>query len=214
MLNMRLVIAGFLCVAAAGADAQPFEQQLFQFSQHAAVMTRHTRQAQSINAQSQDQPAWRTVGGDHDTFTIDMPAAPSYSTRVERVEDTGRAKYDITIYSLGAGVRDHNFFADTAFFPIEMDYLSDRTRILMWMVFLEKALKSNNLDGRQWSNIKWTNHQGRPAVDLTTSVSGGKEVRFFITFQGRQMFSLCYSGPTGSAGWSDVDRFIGSLRIR
>jgi hypothetical protein len=44
-------------------------------------------------------------------------------------------------------------------------------------------------------------------------VRSGKAIRSFLVLRGRQIVSLTYAGPIGSAQSADAVRFIGSLKL-
>lgn len=212
MKSLRFVLVGILSVAAAGARAQSFDQQLFQFSQTASAMARQSRQNfQAVNAQAaavQGQSPWHKAFGVDGAFSIVMPAAPQYSTRVGRVVDIGIAEYAATLHFYSAGHLGSLFAVETVIYPPELQHWSDRTKILERMVMIEKEL-----DGKKWSAINWKQHQGRTAVDAVASI-GGAEIRVLITAQGHQAFTAFYNGPIGTARSIEVNYFLSTLTIR
>lgn len=204
MLSMRLVIVGIIGFAAAGASAQSFEQQLSQFSHNAAVMTRQSRQT-FLNAQA--QVPWYKIAGIDGSFSIFMPAAAQYSTRTGSVVDLGHGEYAVPLHYYAANHLDRLFAVETVIFPAEMDYFDDYSRIIERMAMIEK-----NLGGKNWTDIKWKQHQGRKAVDAVGLV-GGAEFRVLITAKGKQVFTAFYNGPVGTARSIEVNYFVGSLNI-
>lgn len=210
MKSLRFVLVGILSVAAAPANAQSFEQQLFQFSQTASAMARQSRQT-FLNTQApaaQAQGAWHKIDGVDGAFTINMPAAPQYSTRAGRVVDIGLAEYAATLHFYAAGHLGRLFAVETVIYPPELQHWSAHTKILERMAMIEK-----NLDGKKWSTINWKQHQGRTAIDAV-ALAGGAEVRVLITAQGHQVFTAFYNGPIGTARSLEVNYYIGSLNIR
>jgi hypothetical protein len=75
---------------------------------------------------------------------------------------------------------------------------------------LDNAAK--NMEGGKWASVGWQSHQGLTAVDAI-GVRGEHAIRSFSVMKGRQIVTLTYAGPPGSARSADVDRFVGSLRI-
>lgn len=202
MLNMRLVIVGFLCVAAAGADAQSFEQQLFQFSQHAAATARQSRE-DLINAQAaarQERNAWHKLSGFNDTFTIEMPAIPVYTAVPAKVPNSG-TPFNYHMYEVNEGGR--LFISVTAILPEGTTY--------SMQVGLDGVAKNMGLE--KWISTTWTKHQGLPAVEAI-ALKNGTEYRVFIVLRGLQYFAVMYAGPDGTARSEDVNRCFSSLNIR
>jgi hypothetical protein len=68
------------------------------------------------------------------------------------------------------------------------------------------------MEGGKWISIDWLTHQGSVASDAIGS-RGGNAIRSFSVMKGRQIFTLTYAGPPGTARSADVNRFVGSLRI-
>lgn len=209
MLNMRLVIVGFLCVAAVGADAQSFEQQLFQFSQHAAATARQSREdfqalsATTVGAQS--QTAWQKVTGPDGTFTVEMPEAPKYTTAQAALSGSGAA-YTVHMYFVETGGRA--FIIHTAIYPPGLDISNPRNSL---QAGLDNTVK--NMTGGKWISVTWTKHQGLTAVEAI-GLKNGYEVRSFSVLRGQQLFTLTYGGADGTSRSDDANRFVASLNIR
>jgi hypothetical protein len=75
---------------------------------------------------------------------------------------------------------------------------------------LDNAAKG--MEGGKWISIDWLTHQGLIASDAVGS-KGGNAIRSFSVMKGRQIFTLTYAGPPGTARAADVNRFVGSLRV-
>jgi hypothetical protein len=106
-----------------------------------------------------------------------------------------------------AEVGDLAYVAQTAVYPADVNVSNPRTNL---QVGLDNAAK--NMEGGKWASIDWSTRQGLTAVDAT-GVRQGLAIRSYSVMKGRQIFTLTYAGPAGTARAPDADRFIGSLLI-
>jgi hypothetical protein len=146
---------------------------------------------------------WHTITGPDASFTADMPAAPAYTTTQMRT--AGGSNYTMHQYLVEQG--ETAWVVQTAIYPADVNVSNQRTNL---QGGLDNAAKG--MDGGKWGTVGWVTHQGLTAVDAT-GVRGNNAIRSFSVMKGRQIVSLTYAGPSGSAASSIVDRFIGSLRV-
>ena len=76
---------------------------------------------------------------------------------------------------------------------------------------LDNAAK--NMEGGKWVSVDWLTHQGSVASGCRRVRGSGNAIRSFSVMKGRQIFTLTYAGPPGTARSADVNRFVGSLRV-
>src|SRR5262245_44527150 len=149
------------------------------------------------------QDAWHTMTGPDRSFTADIPAAPKY-TAVQMKTSAG-APYTMHQYLLEQG--EVAYVVQTAVYPPDVNISNSRTNL---QGGLDNAAK--NMEGGKWASIDWVTHQGLTAVDAV-AVRGSHAIRSFSVMKSRQIFTLTYAGPQGTARSADVNRFIGSLRL-
>jgi hypothetical protein len=151
-----------------------------------------------------EQPAsWHTMTGPERSFTADLPAEPKYTaTQMRTAAGSG---YIMHQYLLEQG--DVAYVVQTATYPADVNVANHRANLLGG---LDNAAK--NMEGGKWANIGWLTHQGLTAVDAV-GARGSNAIRSYSVMKGRQIFTLTYAGPAGSAHSADVNRFVASLRI-
>jgi hypothetical protein len=149
------------------------------------------------------QASWHTIAGADKSFTADVPAAPKY-TAVQMKTGAG-AVYTMHQYLLEQG--DIAYVVQTAVYPAEVNVSNPRANL---QGGLDNAAK--NMEGGKWASIDWLTHQGLTAVNAV-GVRAGNAIRSFSVLKGRQIFTLTYAGPPGTAQSPDVDRFVASLRV-
>lgn len=154
-------------------------------------------------AEGAPAPAQRqTVAGSNRGFSADMPAAPKYSS--VQMKTAAGSVYTMHQYLLEQG--------NVAFWcrrrPIPT--MSTCPTPEPTCRGLDNAAK--NMEGGKWISIDWLTHQGSVASDAVGSREGNA-IRSFSVMKGRQIFTLTYAGPPGTARSADVNRFVGSLRV-
>jgi hypothetical protein len=170
----------------------------------AAGQSSQTDEAQRTRESGASEPApWHAVTGPEQSFTAEMPAAPVYSTR--EVRTAAGSRYTLHQYLLEHGKAA--YVAHTAVYPEEVTVRNPRANL---QGGLDEAAKS--MDGGKWASIDWTTRQRLMAVDAV-GVRGDHAVRSLSVMKGRQIFTLSYLGPPGSARSAEAERFLGSLRI-
>ncbi len=147
--------------------------------------------------------AWQAVPGADRGFAAEMPAAPKYSS-VEMKTNSG-SNYAMHQFLLELG--DTAYVVQTAVYPDDVNVSNPRINL---QGGLDNAAK--NMDGGKWASVDWLTHQGSTASDAV-GVRAGNAVRTFSVMKGRQIFTLTYAGPPGTARSADVNRFVGSLRV-
>jgi hypothetical protein len=181
-----LIIAG----ATAAWSAQPPRDGRLRFAQAAASPTT-------------EAASWQKVSGPEQSFSAEMPAAPKYTSQEMRT--AAGSPYTMHQYLLEQG--NVAYVAQTAIYPADVNVSNHRTNL---QGGLDNAAK--NMEGGKWASVGWTTHQGLTAVDAV-GVRDSHAIRSFSVMKGRQIVTLTYAGPAGSARTADVDRFIGSLRV-
>lgn len=204
MFIIRVVLVGILCVAAAGARAQSFEQQLFQISQDASAMARQTRMTPNAQPPAVQAPAaWQKVTGPDGTFTIEMPAAPQYTaTPVARTAT--HAAFTLHQYVCIVEAPQRLFLVTTSISPD-----ADATLNLQAGVDTGATI----MDGGRWISVTSMKHQGLTAIEAI-GISKGIAYRRLWVVRGRQEISATYGGPDGTVRSEDANRFFASLNIR
>ena len=157
--------------------------------------------AQGASAQTQGQ--WHTMTGPDRSFTADLPSAPKY-TATQMKTGTGAA-YTMHQYMVEAG--EIAYVVQMAAYPAGVNTSKPRANL---QGGLDNAAK--NMEGRKWASIDWSTRQGLTAVDAI-GVRQGFAIRSFSTMKGRQIVTLTYAGPAGTARSPDANRFVGSLRM-
>lgn len=146
---------------------------------------------------------WHTLTGPDKSFTADMPAGPKYTAT--QMKTGAGTKYTMHQYLLEQG--EIAFVVQSAVYPTEVNVSNPRANL---QGGLDNAAK--NMDGGKWASIDWTTHQGLTAVGAV-GVRSGHAIRSFSVLKGRQIFTLTYAGPTGTAQSPDAEQFVGSLRV-
>lgn len=149
------------------------------------------------------QDAWHTMTGPNRSFTTDLPIAPKY-TETQMKTGSGAA-YSMHQYLVEQGAIA--YVVQSAIYPQDVNVSNPQSNL---QAGLDNAAK--NMDGGKWANVNWVKHQGFTAVDAK-GTRQGHEVRSFTVMKVRQIFTLTYAGPPGSASSADVNRFIASLKI-
>jgi hypothetical protein len=155
------------------------------------------------HAPAQSPGEWHTMTGPDRTFTAELPTAPKY-TATQMKTGTG-ASY--TMHQYMAEVGDIAYVVQTAIYPSDVDTTKPRANL---QTALDNAAR--NMDGSKWASIDWPARQNLTAYDAV-GVRKGFAIRSFSTMKGRQIITLTYAGPAGSAAFPDADRFVGSLRM-
>lgn len=146
---------------------------------------------------------WQTVAGANRGFSADMPAAPQY--KPVPMKTAAGSVYTMHQYLLEQG--NVAFVAQTAVYPDDVNVSNPKVNL---QGGLDNAAK--NMEGGKWISIDWLTHQGSVASDAVGSREGNA-IRSFSVMKGRQIFTLTYAGPPGTARSADVNRFVGSLRV-
>lgn len=207
MFIIRVVLVGILCVAAAGARAQSFEQQLFQISQDASAIARQTRVTPSAQPPAVQAPAaWQKVTGPDGTFTIEMPAAPQYTaTPVARTAT--HAAFTLHQYVCIVEAPQRLFLVTTSISP-DAD-----AEIPLKNLQAAVDTRATIMDGGRWISVTSMKHQGLPAIEAI-GLSKGIAYRQLWVVRGRQEVTTTYGGPDGTVRSEDANRFFASLNIR
>ena len=118
--------------------------------------------------------------------------------------------------SAGSGYTMHQYLLEqtavayvvqTAVYPADVNVSNHRANL---QGGLDNAAK--NMEGGKWASVGWTTHQGLTGVEAL-GVRGEHAIRSYSVMKGRQIVTLTYAGPPGSARSPDVDRFMASLRV-
>jgi hypothetical protein len=149
------------------------------------------------------EDAWQTMTGSEKSFTVELPAAPEYTTA--ELHTGAGAPYTMHQYVVNRGELAYVVWSAT--YPTEVNVATPRANL---QGGLDNAAKG--MEGGRWGSIDWVTHQGHVAVDAV-GVRGGKAIRSFLVLKGRQIVSLTYAGPIGSTQSPDAARFIGSLKL-
>jgi hypothetical protein len=149
------------------------------------------------------QEAWHIMTGPEQSFTADLPAAPKYTAQQMKT-GTG-SLYTMHQYVLERG--EVAFVVQTATYPSDINVANPRNNL---QGGLDNAAK--NMEGGKWASVDWVAHQGLTAVDAV-GVRGGHAIRSYSVMKGRQIVTLTYAGPAGTARADDVNRFVASLRL-
>lgn len=157
----------------------------------------------SSPASEQTAPAWHTLAGPDRAFTAEMPAAPAYSA----TELHTGAGHPYTMHQYTLEQDKVAYVVQTVTYPEDVRVSSPR-------VNLQSGLDNvaRNMQGGKWASIGWLTHQGLTAVDAVGE-RDGHAIRSFSVMKGRQVFTLTYAGPAGSARSAEANRFIASLRV-
>ena len=149
------------------------------------------------------QDAWHTMTGPNRSFTADLPVAPKY-TEIQMKTGAG-SRYTKHQYLAEQG--PVAYVVDALTYPPDVTVANPQATLQAGLDSLAK-----NLDGGKWASVDWVKHQGFTAADAFATRQG-YEVRSYSVLKSRQLFSLTYAGPPGSARSADVNRFIASLKI-
>ena len=149
------------------------------------------------------QGDWQTMTGPNRSFTAELPSAPKYTAT--QMKTGSGASY--TMHQYIAEVGDLAYVVQTAIYPSDIDISKPRTNL---QTALDNAAR--NMDGGKWESVDWPVWQGLTAYDAV-GVRKGFAVRSFSTMKGRQIITLTYAGPAGSARAPEADRFVASLRM-
>jgi hypothetical protein len=183
-----------IMVAAAAGSAQPPGEGRVRLSQASP--------APSSAAPSQ-ATSWHKLSGPEQSFSADMPAAPNYTANEMRT--AAGSSYTMHQYLLEQG--EVAYVAQTAVYPSDVNVSNHRTNL---QGGLDNAAK--NMEGGKWASIGWGTYQGLTSVDAIGE-RGSHAIRSFSVMKGRQIFTLTFAGPSGSARSPDAERFMTSLRI-
>src|SRR5262245_28343262 len=177
----------------------------------ATVISSFAHGAVGQSSQTQTAPAdssvpaaaWQTVTGPDRSFTAELPAEPTYTTTPMRT--SAGSGYVMHQYLLEQGAVA--YVIQTAFYPADVNVTNHRANL---QGGLDNAAK--NMEDGKWASVGWTTHQGLTAVDAV-GVRDSHAIRSYSVMKGRQIVTLTYAGPAGSARTADVDRFVASLRV-
>ena len=156
-----------------------------------------------VGSRLRAEDAWHTMTSSEKSFTVELPAAPDYTAAELR---TGAGvPYTMHQYVVNRG--DLTYLVWSATYPAEVNVAMPRDN-------LEGGLDNTakGMEGGRWASVDWVTHQGHVAVDAV-GMRRGKAIRSFLVLKGRQIVSLTYAGPIGSAQSTDAMRFIGSLKL-
>ena len=172
-----------------------------------ALLLSHAAESQAVQGtdpqSALQSDGWQTVAGPDRTFTADMPAAPSYSSNEMRT--VAGSNYTMHQYLLEQG--DVAYVAQTAIYPADVSVSNHRTNL---QGGLDNAAK--NMEGGKWASVGWVTYQGLTGVDAIGERSN-HAIRSFSVMKGRQIVTLTYAGPPGSARSAEADKFMASLRV-
>jgi len=175
----------------------------FSFSPDTLGQSSQTSPAPAGSESSEQAASWHTVTGPDRSFTAELPAAPGYTTIPMRT--SAGSGYTMHQYLLEQGPVAYVIQSST--YPADVDVTRHRVNL---QVGLDGAAK--NIDGGKWASLDWVTHQGLTGVDAIGK-RGDHAIRTFSVMKGRQIVTLSYAGPAGSARSGDVDRFVASLRV-
>lgn len=152
---------------------------------------------------SEQTASWHTMTGPDRSFTADLPAAPKYTTA--ELQTGAGSNYTMHQYLLEQG--PVAYVVQTAIYPEDVRVTNPRANL---QGGLDNAAR--NMEGGKWASIGWLTHQGLAAVDAV-GARDGHAIRSYSVMKGRQVLTLTYAGPAGSARSAEANRFIASLRI-
>jgi hypothetical protein len=176
---------------------------ILSFSHGALGQPSQANPAPADSASPVPTAAWHTMTGPDRSFTAELPAAPAYTTTP--MKTSAGSGYTMHQYLVEQGAVA--YVVQTAVYPADVNVSNHRANL---QGGLDNAAK--NMEGGKWASVGWTTHQGLTAVDAV-GVRDSHAIRSFSVMKGRQIVTLTYAGPAGSARTADVDRFIGSLRV-
>jgi hypothetical protein len=149
------------------------------------------------------QAHWQTVTGAEKRFSVELPAAPEYTA--SDLKTGAGAPYTLHQYVVDAG--ELAYVVQSTTYPAEVNLANPRANLQGGLDNVAKGL-----EGGRWTTIDWLSYEGHQAVSAV-GVRGGNAVRSFSVLQGRNLVTLTFAGPPGSARSTDAERFIGSLRL-
>jgi hypothetical protein len=161
------------------------------------------RLAQTSTPAATQAASWHKVSGPDQSFSADMPATPKYTSQEMRT--AAGASYTMHQYLLEQG--SVAYVAQTAIYPSDVNVSNHRTNL---QGGLDNAAK--NMEGGKWASVGWGTYQGFTSVDAVGE-RGSHAIRSFSVMKGRQIITLTYAGPSGTARSPDADRFMTSLRV-
>jgi hypothetical protein len=161
------------------------------------------RLAQASAPAATEAASWQKVPGPDQSFSADMPAAPKYTSQEMRT--AAGSSYTMHQYLLEQG--NVAYVAQTAIYPSDVNVSNHRTNL---QGGLDNAAK--NMEGGKWASIGWGTYQGLTSVDAVGE-RGSHAIRSFSVMKGRQIITLTYAGPSGTARSPDAERFMTSLRV-
>jgi hypothetical protein len=176
---------------------------IFTFSHEVLGQSPQTSPAPAGSASSEQTGSWHTMTGPDHSFTADLPAEPKYTTTP--MKTSAGSGYVMHQYLLELGAVA--YVVQTAVYPADVNVSNHKVNL---QGGLDNAAK--NMEGGKWASIGWVTHQGLTGVDAI-GVRGEHAIRSFSVMKGRQIVTLTYAGPAGSARSPDVDRFVASLRV-
>lgn len=149
------------------------------------------------------QDAWHTMTGPDQSFTVELPAAPKYTPT--QLSGPASTTYTMHQYQLEKG--EAAFIVQYIVYPAGIDVSNPQHN-------LQSGLNASGktMEGGKWGSIKFVKHGTLPAADAV-GIADGNDVRSYSVVKGRQLATLIYVGPKGSARSPDVERFIASLKL-
>lgn len=198
-LRLPAAALGIMTLAVAAATAAGPEQSRGDGPARLA----QTQAAPPSPSAAGEAQAWHKLSGPQQSFSAEMPAAPNYTAKEMR--SAAGSVYTMHQYLLEHG--DAAYVAQTAVYPPDVNVSNHRTNL---QGGLDNAAK--NMAGGKWASVGWGTYQGLTSVDAIGE-RANHAIRSFSVMKGRQIITLTYAGPAGSARSADADRFISSLRI-
>jgi hypothetical protein len=138
--------------------------------------------------------SWQKVSGPDGSFTVEMPAAPKYTTQTMKTPSGEDFLMHVYLVDFGGTA----YIAQTTVYPASVNVSNPKVNLQGGLDTAAKKMA----DGK-WSEINWTTLRGLPAVD-SVGISGGLAIRSFTVLSGRRIIVLTYAGPQGSARAADV----------
>ena len=176
---------------------------IFSFSHEVLSQSSQPNPASAGSASSGQTAGWHTMTGPDRSFTADLPAEPKYTTTP--MKTSAGSGYSMHQYLLEQG--PVAYVVQTATYPTDSNVPNPRASL---QVGLDNAAK--NMEGGKWASVDWVTHQGLTAVDAT-GARGDHAIRSYSAMKGRQILTLTFVGPSGSARSADANRLVASLRI-
>jgi hypothetical protein len=198
-LRLPAAVLGIMTLAVAAAIAAGPEPS----RRDGPARLAQTQAAQPSPPAGGEAQAWHKLSGPQQSFSAEMPAAPNYTAKEMR--SAAGSVYTMHQYLLEHG--DVAYVAQTAVYPADVNVSNHRTNL---QGGLDNAAK--NMASGKWTSVGWGTHQGLTSVEAIGE-RANHAIRSFSVMKGRQIITLTYAGPAGSARSADADRFIASLRI-